>query len=156
MVIHPEVIVTPDCPTVKFRQPREQVKLDVELPKILQGQGWGCGTYFHVQFVSHDKSELLAAGKFVVTEEKEMIETTDDPYRPVTKTVFGRKFAQLGDWWVAKTTEPKPFETELKASWNPGKKKYEVKQGDAIVFESVDKQEAQDVASGKRTLPVAA
>lgn len=156
MVIHPEVVVTPDCPTVKFRQPREQVKLDVELPKILQAQGWGCGTYFHVQFISHDKTELLASGRFVVAGESETVETTDDPYRPVTKTVYNRKFAQIGDWWAAKTMEAKPSDLELKASWNPGKKKYEVKSGDKLVFESADKQEAADVASGKRTLPIAA
>lgn len=106
MVIHPEVIVTPDCPTVKFKQPREKVNLDVELPKILQAQGWGCGTYFNVQFVSHERNRLLACARFVVSEEVETIATTDDPYRPVTKVVFNRKVAQIGDWW----NEPKAEE----------------------------------------------
>lgn len=165
MVVHPEVIVTPDCPTVKFRQPREQVKLEVELPKILQAQGWGCGTYFHVQFISHDKTELLASGRFVVVGEKESVETTDDPYRPVTKTVYSRKFAQIGDWWSAAVVETildkadvvaNPPGVERKATWNPGKKKYEVKSGNEVVFESADKQEALDVAEGKRPLPIAA
>lgn len=159
MIVHPEVIVTPDSPTVKFRQPRDQVKLDVELPKILQAQGWGCGTYFHVQFISHDKTKLFAAGSFVVTEETESVETTDDPYRPVTKTVFNRKFAQIGVWWVAQEIRDAAAADilgEMKAAWNPGKKKYEVKAGDKVVFESSDKQEAADVAAGKRPLSIAA
>ena len=89
MIIYPEILVTPDHPTIKFKQPREQVNLDVELPKILHAQGWGCGTYFHVQFLDHDKAKLLASALYVVTEEVETLVTSDaNPYQPVTKTVF--------------------------------------------------------------------
>ncbi len=100
MVIFPEVIVTPDSPTVKFHQPREMVNLDQELPRILASQGWGCGTYFNVQFLNHEKTKLLACARFVVSEESESVLTSsDDPYRSVTKTVFSRKADQIGDWW---------------------------------------------------------
>ena len=102
MVIFPEVIVTPDSPTVKFHQPRDQVDLDKELPRILASQGWGCGTYFNVQFLNHEKTKLLACARFVVSEESESVRTSsDDPYRSVTKTVFSRKADQIGDWWTA-------------------------------------------------------
>ena len=99
MVIHPEVIVTPDCPTIKFRQPKDQIDLDRELPRILQTQGWGCGTYFHVQLFNHDKTKLLASALYVVTEEVETLSVSEDQYRPVTRTVFNRKASLVGGWW---------------------------------------------------------
>lgn len=100
MVIHSEVLVTPDFPTIKFRQPREQVNLSAELPRVLNAQGWGCGTYFNVQFLSHDKTKLLASALFVVSEESESVHTSDNQYNPVTKTVFSRKCEQISDWWL--------------------------------------------------------
>ena len=116
MVIFPEIIVTPDMPTVKFYQPREMVKLDQELPRILASQGWGCGTYFNVQFLNHEKTKLLACARFVVSEESESVRTSSaDPYQPVTKTVFSRKADQIGDWWTPvsadKTTAESPSVT---------------------------------------------
>jgi hypothetical protein len=102
MVIHPEVIVTPDTPTIKFREPREQVDLSKELPRILNAQGWGCGTYFNVQFLNHEKTKLLACGRFVVIEETESLHTSDaNPYQPMTKTMIARCAEQIGDWWTA-------------------------------------------------------
>ena len=101
VIIHPEVLVTPDRPIVMFREPREQVDLDKELPRLLHAQGWGVGTYFHVQFVSHDRATLLASGEFVVTEVREGLHTSEaNPYQPVTKSVFTRRAEQLGDWWI--------------------------------------------------------
>lgn len=99
MVIYPEIIVTPDTPTIKFHQPREQVDLNKELPRILHAQGWGCGTYFNVQFISHDKTKLLACAKFVVAEEVETLHTSDNQYQPMTKTVFSRRAERITDWW---------------------------------------------------------
>lgn len=109
MVIYPEVLVTPDTPTVKFCQPFDKVDLSKELPRILNVQGWGCGTYFNVQFLNHEKTKLLASGRFVVTEEAEAVQTNDaNPYQPLTKTVCTRSAQQLGEWWLAKV----PVETE--------------------------------------------
>ena len=100
MLIYPDIQATPDCPTIKFYQPREQVDLNKELPRILHAQGWGCGTYFNVQFLNHEKTKLLACGRFVVSEELESLQTNDaNPYQPMTRTVFSRMAEQIGDWW---------------------------------------------------------
>lgn len=141
MIIHPEIYATPDSPTVKFREPRDQIDLEIELPKILHSQGWDCGTYFHVQFVSHDKKKLLSSATFVVSEIDETLHTNEDnPYSPVTKTVFHRKAQQIGDWWNS---------GEVKAAivrWNPGKKVHQVIENDKVIYESPDKQQAVKVA----------
>ncbi len=100
MVIYPDIMSTPDCPTIKFNQPREQVDLHKELPRILHAQGWGCGTLFNIMFLNHEKTKLLSCGRFVVSEEIESIQTNDaNPYQPMTKTVFSRGAMQIGDWW---------------------------------------------------------
>ena len=100
MVIYPEVQVTPDCPTIKFNQPRDQIDLNKELQRILHAQGWGCGTYFNVQFLNHEKTKLLSCGRFVVSEEVESLQTNDaNPYQPMTRTVFSRVAMQIGGWW---------------------------------------------------------
>jgi len=112
MVIYPEVQVTPDTPTVKFHQPRDKVNLDVELPRILAAQGWGCGTYFNVQFMNHEKTKLLACARFVISDEVEDTVTIDaNPYQPMTKTVVARRAQQIEDWWTAQEIAPsKPEE----------------------------------------------
>ena len=149
MLIHPEVIVTPDCPTVKFREPREKIDLNVELPKILNAQGWGLGTYFHVQFINHDRSKLIVSGLFIVTEEAESLHTANpDAYQPMTKTISARKAKQIGEWFEPEVTR-KPgseFVKELQErtlKWNPGKKVHEVKVGDKVLFASADKAAAE-------------
>lgn len=115
MVIYPDITVTPDCPTIKFHQPHEQVDLDKELPRILHAQGWGVGTYFHVQFMNHEKTKLLSCGRFVVTEELETIQTNDaNPYQPMTKTVFSRRAEQIGEWW------PQQDKEETSVNISPG------------------------------------
>lgn len=102
MVIYPEIQVTPDRPAIRFSQPRDQIDLQKELPRILHAQGWGCGTYFDVQFLNHEKTKLLSCGVFVVSEEIESIQTNDaNPYQPMTKTVFSRAAMQIGEWWPA-------------------------------------------------------
>lgn len=113
MVIYPEVIVTPDTPTVRFNQPREKINLEVELPRILQAQGWGCGTYFNVQFLNHEKTKVMACARFVVSEELENTTTTDaNPYQPMTKTVFTRRAEQIEAWWPHEDVDP-PFLEEV-------------------------------------------
>jgi hypothetical protein len=102
MLIYPDIQATPDCPTIKFNQPREQIDLHKELPRILHAQGWGCGTLFNVMFLNHEKTKLLACGRFVVSEEIETIQTNDaNPYQPMTRTVFSRRAEQIGDWYPA-------------------------------------------------------
>mgnify|MGYP001559264246 FL=1 len=167
MIIAPEIVVTPDLPTIRFREPRDRVNLDIELPRILYNQGWGCGTYFHIQFMSHDKNKLLASALFVVSEEVETLHTSDSAYQPVTKTVFNRKAEQIGEWWhsLELTGKEKPKEfvhlipnpedivdpPQLKATvtWNPGKKTHQVKVGDTVIYESPDKDLAVRVANGE-------
>jgi len=169
MIIAAEVIVTPDLPTIRFREPREQVDLDKELPKILHSQGWGCGTYFHVQFVSHDKTTLLASAQYVVSQVSESIHTSEaNPYQPITKTIFSRKAEMIGKWWYSDIPSLiRPKEETVKISenkgegkntvtWNPGLKKHQVKMGDKVIYETPDKDLANQVASGKVPIPQAA
>lgn len=101
MIIHPNTIVTPDRPIIQFREPREHVDLDKKLPQILSAQGWGVGTYFDVQFISHDRTTLLACGRFIVVSVNEGLHTSEaNPYQPITKSVFTRRAEQVGDWWL--------------------------------------------------------
>jgi len=164
MVIQPEVIVTPDSPTVRFRDPEEKVDLDKEIPKILVAQGWGVGTYFNVQFLSHDKQELLASRPYVVTSAKEGLRTTEtNPYQPVTSMAYTRTAEPVGPWWRCAeapqetdigggtSNEPaagSPDEPDITVKWNPGKKVHEVKVGDNVVFEHKEKQVATEYADG--------
>ena len=102
MVIQPEIYTTPDRPIVRFREPREKIDLSLELPKVLQSQGWGIGTHFHVQFIDHDRTALLASAEFLVTQVAEGLHTSEaNPYQPITKTIFMRKFEQIGEWWIS-------------------------------------------------------
>lgn len=112
MLIYPDIQATPDCPTIKFNQPRDQIDLHKELPRILHAQGWGCGTLFNIMFLNHEKTKLLACGRFVVSEEIESLQTNDaNPYQPMTRTVFSRSAAQIGDWWPAKIDAEKMVDT---------------------------------------------
>ena len=144
MLIYPEITVTPDTPTIKFRLPREQVDLDKELPRILHAQGWALGTYFNVQFITHERDKVLSAALYVVSEESEEKVTSDNPYAPMTKTVFNLKAAQVGPGWVA----PMPNGVEIVESsqpqivWNPGKKVHEVKIDGVVAYESKIKSQA--------------
>ena len=149
MIIQAEIIVTPDLPTIKFRNLREQVDLDIELPKILHAQGWGCGTYFHIQFLSHDRTKLLSSANYVVTNEIEELHTNEaNPYQPVTKTLISRKASIIGDWqYFYEDLEGEKVKTDgAKIVWNPGKKLHQLKLGDEVIYESADKEEVRKVA----------
>ncbi len=158
-------------PTVSFVVPRDQINLNIELPNIARNQGWGCGTYFNVQFLEKigDKNiRLLASALYVVTYEDEILHTSEDnPYQPITKNIHRREVSQIGDWWTcdglsklegenvdvidvgSEKTEPgTPYKIEPKVIWNPGKKKHQVKIGDQVVFESQNKEEAKKFAIG--------
>ncbi|HDY86918.1 MAG TPA: hypothetical protein ENH82_02245 [bacterium] len=145
MIIFPEVHATPDTPTVKFREARDKTELDIELPKILHTNGWGCGTYFHVQFMNHEKTKLLSQALYVVSEEIESLYTNEtNPYQPVTKTLISRKAEIVGNWQYFGTQEdPEAEEATVDVpviKWNPGKKVHQLKSGEKIIYANADKK----------------
>lgn len=148
MRISPEIAVTPDCPTVRIREPRERVDLAAELPRILSMQGWGIGTVFHVAFVSHDRTMLLALGRFVVTEERENIETSEaNPFQPISKAVVKRAYAQLGEWWERESANRLAPPLDLSVRWNPGKQAHEVVDPAGEVVRSFGKDDGGKAAA---------
>lgn len=152
MIIFPQVIVTPDTPVVKFRMPKEQIDLDMELTKILHGQGWCCGTYFDVQFVNHEETRILSTARFVVSEEDETLHTSDaNPYAPMTKTIYSRKASQISDWWYSELgseirdiPEPEPEILVPKLAYDKTEKVHQVRLGDEILFENQFKGKCQE------------
>lgn len=140
MIIRPEIFTTPDCPIVKFRE--VTANLDVEIPRILQTQGWGLGTIFCVQFMNHEKTELIKMARFVVSFEDSSIQTFNpDSQSPMTKLVEARRAKQMEDWFY-----PNGFPTKgMEVKWNPGAKKHEVRNSDNEVLASFDKKpDAED------------
>ena len=144
MIAKPEIAVTPDYPVVKFREPRETVDLDLELPRILQAQGWGLGTVFRVQFITHERTKLRAGATFVVTEDSESIQTSEaNPNQPMTRMVNLRACAQIGPWWES---EASAAAAPADIKWNPGKRAYDLIRGGVVVATIADKAEAQAAA----------
>jgi len=151
MLIQPNIYPTPDFPVIQFRNPREQVNLDEQFPKILLAQGWGCGTYLHVQFLNHEGTELLIDGLFVVANELSSLQTTGMDHATNTKEVIKRKAEQIGDWRYFNGYSESPEDETVtqvteKATikWNPGKKVHEVIVGGESVYETSDKNLAQE------------
>lgn len=147
MLTRPEIIVAPDCPTVKFSEPMEKINLDLEMPKILENQGWGLGTVFNVQFINHEKTELIKTARFIVFLDDETLRTFNpDGQQPMTKTVFVRKAKQIESWFY-----PGEDVVETKGSvnsgiiikWHPGLKVHQVIQNDKVIFQDADKVQAQ-------------
>lgn len=147
MIVHPDVVVTPDTPTVRIRESEDNVELDKEIPKILHSQGWGCGIIFNLQFISHDRTQLLKMGQFVVTEEIETLHTTDNPYNPMSQTLIQRKYSQIGDWKIFNNVEEIKIDGPAEVKWNPGKKVFQIKVKDEVVFETENKEEAEKVVA---------
>ena len=160
MIIHPEIIVTPDTPTVRFREAKDQFDLDKELPKVLVRQGWGCGTYFHVQFISFDKTKLLSTALFVVTEEDEQLIVNDDnPYKEMTKTVFNRKAARVSKWWYSEAElmrlqeekeAPPPEPPEAKLGYDQKAKEHLVTLDGEEIFRNAYKGKCQEFIREQR------
>lgn len=154
MVIAPHITTTPDFPTVRFREPKEQIDLETELNKILKIQGWGVGTYFNVQFVNHERTKLLASVTYVVTEEHEELRVNESiPGHPVTTNVVTRRCEEAGPWkwFVVEAPVEEPAKTKMPyVRWNPGKKVHEVRLNGEVLFETKDKEEAREVANGGR------
>jgi len=151
-VIQPEIIITPDQPTIRLRTPQDNTDLDKLLPQVLQAQGWGVGTYFNVQFLNHERNQLLADARFVVISEMEHLKTTDNAYTPNTRMVVAFKAEQVTDWRHYNvphgTSEEKATDVVKQATikWNPGKKEHEVLVGEEVVFSNVDKKLAEEKA----------
>lgn len=167
MVIQPEIVVTPDCPTVKFRENHSNVDLDKEIPRILHAQGWEVGTYFHVHFLNHERNKLLKSGAFIVTEVVSALHVSEtNPYQPITKEIYTRKAEQVGDWWYAsdvvalsplegetarvvdKEAPFTPVAKEPFVKWNLGKQMHQLIADGKVIYESKDKGQVMDHMKG--------
>lgn len=141
MITRPQIVITPDCPTVKFREDPTTVNLAIELPKILTQQGWGLGTMFCIQFINHEETKLIKLARFVVTAEKETMQTFNpDSERPMTKLVQAREACQIEPWCYPAGAPAK----DLQYKWNPGKKKHEVRRGDKVLASFDDRPQAEE------------
>lgn len=162
-VIHPRIDPTPDFPVVQFREPREQVKLDEQLPKILRAQGWGCGTHFHVQFVNHERTELLLDALFVVTKAAGSLQTSGQDHAPTTKEVILYKTEQIGNWrsfyGYSESTEDEEVTPEIEKAtlkFDPARGMYEVIVDGKTVYENVVESEAEKMRDSLNKVGVAA
>ncbi len=144
MIIRPEISTTPDCPTVKFREAFENVDLDAEIPKLLVSQGWGLGTVFSIQFISNDRTKLIKVARFIVTSEDESLRTSNpDGYQPMTKSVYTREAKQIDEWfWPDGTLSELEGKIVKVVKWNVGAQKFEVWDGDTVLFSDADKEKA--------------
>ena len=140
-IIRPEIFITPDSPTVKFREEPDNINLGVEIPKILHSQGWALGTIFCVQFVNHEKTKLLKVARFIVISEDSSLQTFNpDGPQPMTKLVEAREATQMEAWFYPYGSSAK----SLTIDWNFGEKKHRVMQGDKIVAKFDKKPEAEE------------
>ncbi len=158
----PAVDPRPNFPIVKFQYSREQVDFDVELQRVIQNNGWDCGTYFYVQFlkVENDKKfALLESALFIVTHVDEGIYTNEaNSYAPMTKTVYTHKAERVGDWWTPGGTEKvseKPAKDAIPAAKpqvipNHENGTYDVVLNGKVIYRNKDESKAQDVADGKK------
>ncbi len=146
MIIHPRIDITPNRPTVAFREPREQIDLDIELTRIMKTQDWSCGTYFYVQFVSHSADKLYSSALYLVTKDDESLQTSDaDPYKPMSRTVRDYKCEMVGDWWFADFQETvEDTEIAAKLAYDKIGKVHQAKLGNDILFESPHKGKVQE------------
>ena len=99
-ITRPQIVITPDCPTVKFRVDPQTINLAIELPKILAQQGWALGTMFCIQFINHEETKLIKLARFIVSAEVESMQTFNpDSERPMTKLVQAREATQMEAWF---------------------------------------------------------
>lgn len=139
MIIHPEIRVTPDLPTIRFSEPRDQVDLDIEIPRILNREKWGCSTYFKVQFINHEKTEVLASAEFVVVQEIQGSYTNAaNPSQPMTSETFKCKAEIIGKWWYSSLEKAKGQKGGV-VKWNPGLKVHQLIINDEVVYADANK-----------------
>jgi hypothetical protein len=132
-ITRPEIFITPDCPTVKFREDPKVINLVIEIPKILTQQGWALGTIFTVQFVNHEKTKLIKVARFIVSTENETLHTFNpDGERPMTKLIQARTAKQMEAWFYPDSQPVAAVGKEVK--WNLGLGKHTVVQNGEIIF----------------------
>ena len=146
MIVHPRIDITPNRPTVAFREPRENIDLDIELTRILKTQDWSCGTYFHVQFVNHSGDKLYSSAIFVVTRDDESLQTSDaNPYQPMSRTIRDYKAEIVGEWWFAEYQEEvEDTNIEAKMFYDKTGKVHQARLGTDVLFESPYKGKVQE------------
>lgn len=152
MIIHPDINNTPDRPVIKFRQPKELMDLTLELGRAMKSQGWALGTRFTVQFINHEKTQLLSTAEFVVSDREESFITNDDnPYAPTSRDIVTYRAIQVDDWWYSElgseirdTPEPEPEILVPKLAYDKTTKVHQVRLGDEILFENQFKGKCQE------------
>jgi len=152
MIIHPDINNTPDRPVIKFRTPKELMDLNLELGRAMKSQGWALGTRFTVQFINHEKTNLLSTAEFVVSDREESFITNDDnPYAPTSKDIVTYRAFQVSDWWyselgleIRNTPEPEPEILALKLGYDKTTKMHQVRFGTEVRFENQFKGKCQE------------
>ena len=138
-ITRPQIVITPDCPTVKFREAPETINLAIELPKVLTQQGWGLGTIFCIQFINHEETKLIKLARFIVASEEESMQTFNpESNQPMTKLVQARAACQMEAWFY-------PYGApKLTSEWNFGEKKHRVMLDGKVIARFDKKPEAEE------------
>lgn len=158
MIIHPDINNTPDRPVISFRTPKELMDLTLELARAMESQGWALGTRFTVQFVNHERTQLLSTAEFVVSDREEsFITNNDNPYAPTSKDIVTYRAMQVSDWWYSETgveirdiPEPEPEILTLKLAYDKTAKLHQVRFGTEIMFENQFKGKCQEYIREQR------
>jgi len=139
-IIRPEITITPDCPTVKFREDPQNTNLAIEIPKVLTNQGWALGTIFCVQFVDHDKTKVIKVARFIVNSENSSLQTFNpDGPQPMTKLVEAREACQIEAWFY-----PAGAPVKMDIDWNFGEKKHRVMLDGKVIARFDKKPQAEE------------
>lgn len=99
-VVRPQVINVFDNAVVQVKCVPDEDEINVEalLGQSLARFQFIIGTSFDLQFLSMDGALLLAVRRYIVTEVKDRIAVEDvNHYQTLTKTVYDRKCAPIGD-----------------------------------------------------------
>jgi hypothetical protein len=143
----PQLIPSPEPFLFRTSMAHEQVTKDLILSRA-KSASLRTGDPVIVQCVTHHGDELIAECEYRVIRRSESIQTRDlDGYQTRQDTHLAIDIAMIRDWWFPNRVAS-IMSTALKVSWNPGRKMHQVKDGDRVVFESTDKDEA--IAFGQR------
>lgn len=99
-VLKPQVINVFDNAVIQVKCIPDEDEIDVAalLGHSLARFEFTIGTSFDLQFLTMDKTQLLAVRRYIVTEVTERIAVNDvNHYQTLSKTVFDRKCAPIGD-----------------------------------------------------------
>ncbi len=100
-VLKPNVINVFDNAVVQVKciPGEDEVNVETLLGQSLARFEFILGTSFDLQFLSMDGTKLLAIRRYIVNEVKDRIAVNDvNHYQTLSKTVFDRTCAPLGDW----------------------------------------------------------